>query len=611
MFSNLLYFLIALVVYSTSELFQNLDPANGNGILNAVLMSLGFAGVCRLSFKRIESLAALSPHENIDPLVQSRITRLSVSALILFAVNIYGFKLTLLFSGIKFFELLPTFKAVFFIGLYLFYLIMIWNAAYPVQNRYFAGTVSKKEYILSNVSFSLPALFPWFCLSLASDLLNLLPWKPLKDYLASSAGEIVYISLFLLAIAVFGPVFIRKIWNCKPLEQGYTRSRIEAVCKKAGLKYSEILKWDLFGGNMMTAGVMGFIGRFRYLLVTPSLMRVLSDEELDAVMLHEIGHVQKYHMVFYLLFFAGFMVCNFVFFEPVMLLLYLLEPIYKGFSWAGIDKTTAHAILISLTLIGSFILYFRFVFGFFMRNFERQADLHVYEFTHDASSLISTFHKIASYSRQSVDKPNWHHFSIGERIKFLEDCEKNPALISAHHLKIKKMISAYLIGIVFLCGAGYSISSGPAKQRFDNFIAEQVLFQHMAVDPANSDLYTLVGDYYYGRKNYDRAIDAYENVLRIDPVNIHALNNLSWLYSTCPEEGYRDREKALEYAEKALEQKREAYILDTYAEALAANNDLKAALAAAREALTRSDEKKEYYEDQLKRFEAMIRDRGL
>ncbi len=605
MFSNLLYFFVALVIYTTSELFKNIDNFNGNAVLNTLLISAGFFGICHMSFKRLEKFALERPHENLDHLIQSRISRLSIVALILFAVDIYGFKLTFIFSGIKFFEVLPTVKAVFFIGLYLLYLIMIWNAAYPVQNRYFAGDVSKKDYILSNVSFSLPALLPWFCLSMAADLLSLLTWQPAQNFLKSTMGEIGYISFFLFATAVFGPVFIRKIWNCKPLKPGYTRSRIENICKKAGLAYSDILQWDLFGGNMMTAGVMGFVGRFRYLLVTPALVNVLSDEELDAVMLHEIGHVRKYHMVFYLLFFAGFMACNFVFFEPVMLLLYLLEPVYKLFAWIGTERATVHPILISMTMIGAFILYFRFIFGFFMRNFERQADLHVYEFTHDASALISTFHKIASYSRQSMDKPNWHHYSIGERVRFLERCEKDPFLIRSHHSKVRKMIAAYLVGIVFLFGAGYSISSGAAKERFDNLIAERILFRQIEVDPSNSELYTLVGDYYYARKNYSRTIDSYENVLRIDPVNIHALNNLSWLFSTCPEEDYRNRKKALEYAERALGQKREAYILDTYAEALFANNDIKGAVSAALEALNQSIEKKEYYEGQLKRFEEM------
>ena len=75
-----------------------------------------------------------------------------------------------------------------------------------------------------------------------------------------------------------------------------------------------------------------------------------------------------------------------------------------------------------------------------MRNFERQADLHIYQFTHDASPLISTFYKIASFSRQSIDKPNWHHFSITERISFLHQCEHDRHFIQRHDRKVKKSL---------------------------------------------------------------------------------------------------------------------------------------------------------------------------
>jgi hypothetical protein len=68
---------------------------------------------------------------------------------------------------------------------------------------------------------------------------------------------------------------------------------------------------------------------------------------------------------------------------------------------------------------------------------------------------------------------------------------------------------------------------------------------------------------------------------------------------------YRNSKKALEYAERALRRQREAFILDTYAEALFANNNINGAIEAALEALNQSEEKKEYYEGQLKRFRKM------
>lgn len=607
MFSNFLYFIIALIIYTTSELFETGKSSENYGVFGSLILSVLFVLVCHILFKRLAKKAVKTPYRNIDHLINVYISRLSVIALVIFAVNIYGFKLTLLFSGIKLFDVMPTLEAIVFLGLFLLYLIIIWNAVYGVQKQYFAGRISKKDFILSNVSFALPALLPWFFLSIIADIMGLLPWQPVRQLLKTPAGEMGYIALFLVAISIFGPVLIKKLWNCNPLEPGLSRTRIESVCQKAGLKYSNILKWELFGGTMITAGVMGLVGRFRYILVTPALLSSLDGDELDAVMLHEIGHVQKYHMLFYLFFFAGFITCNFVFFEPVMLLLYIIEPVYKLFEFVGVEKNTAYPILISATLIGSFILYFRFVFGFFMRNFERQADLHVYRFTKDASALISTFYKIASFSGQSIEKPNWHHYSIGQRVRFLEKCQTSPALIQGHHLYIKKLMIGYFVMVMILFSFGYSINFGMAKDTFGNFIAENILFQQLDIDPENSDLYAVVGDYYYSRENYEKAIDSYENVLRVDSGNLHSLNNLSWLFSTCPEKEYRNRKKALEYAARALEQKREAFVLDTYAQALFVNNNIQSAVNAAKEALNRSKDKKEYYKGQLQRFERALK----
>ncbi|MBU3953079.1 MAG: M48 family metalloprotease, partial [Proteobacteria bacterium] len=438
MFSNFLYFLIALVIYTSSELFDRTNGVDPNMLYYSLGAGGAFALACHLWFKRLAQKGDKGSYFGLDHAVNRAISNLSILALVLFAANIHLFKLPLFFVDIRLFELFPTLGAVLFLGLFLLYLVIIWNAAHGVQKQYLPREVTRKHFVVSNISFSLPALLPWFCLSIFADMIQFLPYAPLRDYFNTTAGEIVYIVTFLIAISIFGPVLIQKLWGCTSLEPGDSRSRIEAVCKRAGLHYADILKWELFGGSMITAGVMGLVGRFRYLLVTPALLEALDDDEIDAVMLHEIGHVQRYHMLFYLLFFAGFIACNFVFFEPMILLLYIAGPLYQVFSFLGIEKGDAYPALICLSLIAFFVIYFRFVFGFFMRNFERQADIHVYDFQRDASPLVSTFYKIASLSRQSIDKPNWHHFGIGERIRFLEQCREHPGVIVRHHRWVKK-----------------------------------------------------------------------------------------------------------------------------------------------------------------------------
>ncbi|MCG8551196.1 MAG: M48 family metalloprotease [Desulfobacterales bacterium] len=607
MFSNFIYFLAALVIYTTSELFDKPARFDPGAIVFCLASTAVFALVCRIYFDRLAVHGRSLPAQDIDRRVNTAVSRLSIAALVLFAVNIYGFRVNHLLSDVAVFQWLPTLGALLFLGLFLFYLILIWNFAYQIQKRFFTGALTKKSFILSNVAFCLPAMLPWCFLSLLADCLGLLPFDGLNRFMNSTAGEVIYILFFVIAISVFGPVLIQRLWGCRPLAPGIDRQRIEKTCQMADLKYRDILVWNLFGGSMITAGVMGIVGRFRYILVTPALLACLDDDEIQGVVLHEIGHVYHRHMVFYLFFFAGFIACNFVFFEPLMFMVYLINPLQQGGVFLGLNQDTVHAAIICLVLIGLFILYFRFVFGLFMRHFERQADLHIFKYTDSPSALISTFYKIASLSRQSIDKPNWHHFSIGQRIGFLEKCRMNPGMIQRHHRKVKTMITGYLLAVGIIFFIGYSVSYGGLNTSFTQFVAGKILSRQLELDPDNSDLYVQVGDFYYDARQYGKAAVAYENVLKIDPVNVHALNNLAWLLATCPDTAFRNAARSLELARRAVNIKREAYILDTYAEALYANNYKSRALATAKQALGVSTKRKEYYRAQVIRFEKALR----
>lgn len=602
MFSNFIYFLVALIIYTTAGLFEDTASFAGGVLFSSLMVNILFVLICQNAFRYVERKKDQLSFAKLDQVVNRYITRLSVLALVVFALNIYGFRIHLYLQGMALFEMMPTLGALLFLALFLFYLVVIWDASYRIQKSFISSQISKKEYILSNISFSLPALMPWFCLSIVADILGLLPWEPVSSLLNTSLGEFVYIALFLVAIAIFGPVLIKRLWHCKPLDDDEAKKKLEVVCRRAGLKYADILKWDLFGGHMITAGVMGLLGRYRYILVTPALLNALDDDQIEAVMLHEIGHVQRHHMLFYLLFFAGFIICSFFFFEPIGLMLYIL-PVYSMFKFIGIDQGTAHSILTAFTLITFFILYFRFVFGFYMRHFERQADLHIYQYKQDATPLITTFYKIAAYSRQAMEKPNWHHFSIAERVDFLEKCQKFPKLISVHHQNVKRLIALYFAGIIIASSFGYTINYGAAKEPFNDYVTKQFLFQQLDLHPENSDLYVLVGDYFYSRENFKKAIDSYENVLRVDPDNVHALNNLSMLFSTCRDEFFRNSERAKNLAQRALALKKEAFVWDTYAEALFANQEIAKAVAASKEAARIATDKRAFYESQVLRFE--------
>ena len=395
---------------------------------------------------------------------------------------------------------------------------------------------------------------------------------------------------------------IQKFWRCKPLEAGDHRKRIEKLCKKADLAYADILYWPIFGGKMITAGVMGLLKKFRYILVTPSLLRLLEPEEIDAVIAHEIGHVKRKHLLFYLLFFVGYMLLSYVTFDIILFGIIYAEPVYWFINKTGFDQTTIFSALFSLVIIFIFLIYFRFIFGFYMRNFERQADIYVYALFDSAKPLISTLEKIVTTSGQSADRPNWHHFSIKERIDYLQKCESNSRWIGRHNRKVNKSIGIYLAGLLLIGIIGYQLNLGAIGEKLNQGFLEKVIVRELQKSPDSANLYRVLGDLYYNRKNYEGVIDAYEKALEIRLDNSHVLNNLAWSYATCEIESLRDPGRALQLSKLAVSIEQSSHIYDTLAESYFANGMFREAIESGEQALKLSKDNRSYYKAQLKKF---------
>ncbi len=527
-------------------------------------------------------------------------------AILLFGIDIYLLNLPSFLINIPVFSAIPTFMALIFLGLFVLYLSIVWACAHKPYQQLYTADISRKSYVWSNIVFSIPVLMPWLLLSGILDIINALPFELPKHLLSTTAGEIIYFLVFLFAIAIIGPAIIRKLWRCKPLEKGYMRTRIENLCKQANLKYSNILYFPIFGSRMITAGVMGLIKKFRYILVTDALLRDLEPEEIDSVIAHEIGHIKNKHLIFYLVFFAGYMLLSYATFDLVIYSIIFTEPILRLTSGIGISQTAATSVMFSLVIIFIFLIYFRYIFGYFMRNFERQADCYVYNLFDSAKSLISTFKKIAITSGQSPDRPNWHHFSITERIGYLEKCEADRTFIVRHDRKIQKSIAVYFLGILLVGSIGYSLNFGTAGKKLNSHFIEKIIFRELEKSPENPNLYQTLGDIYYNAKNYNGVKQAYEKSLDLKPDNPHVLNNLAWLYATCDDISFRDPERALMLAKKAAKLLKAPHILDTLAESYFVNGKFEEAVAAELRALEIVRKNRSYYKKQLEKFRKAV-----
>lgn len=534
--------------------------------------------------------------------------RASLLATSLFIASFFVFDLKYYTQFFSFNDTLPTGANFCSLLLFFCFLILIWLQALPSYRHLFNSAVRPTDFILNNIKTNLTVILPWLILSFFFDLLNTVPLAEIENQQGTLWGELFFFVLFLVLLILLFPPVVHRLWGCTLMEPGLLRSSIERFCRRQNFS-SEILYWPLFEGKMLTAGVMGIVPKFRYLLLTPALLTALDREELEAVLAHEIGHVKKYHLLLYVFLFLGFSLLAEAIAAPLHLLLLNNDCFYRLSFWSQIPGDKLLNFFSAAIIFLSMLLYFRFLFGYFIRNFERQADLYVFKAQNTAFPLIRSFEKIAAMSGNIRNKKNWHHFGIGERIDFLEKCQSNPRNIRLHDWKVYCSLAVY-----FLCiGAGSwflhhldteSLDTGSQEHYVQ--AVKAVLEEKMQEEPENSRWLKLFGDLMLESGREATALHAYEKALEIPPVSPELANNTAWLLLTAKDSSLRDSGRALDLAGFAAQHSEQAHILDTLATALWADGRTEEAVDVEKKAVALDPENRAYYQARREKFQKEI-----
>ncbi|MFH1953684.1 MAG: M48 family metalloprotease [Pseudomonadota bacterium] len=600
MFNNIIYFIVVLLIFNISYpdtppeelLLSTLLPL----ILSWLIFAIYSARVFGYLLKRIREGARAAGA--LTDQYQRLTVRLSVLAIFLFALAVYFFNLRqwlLMIPGFRSFSVL---QGVLALALFFLYLCTIWYLGYPVYKAIFRVAITRGSFVRSNLRFNLPILFPWLALSFVYDLLALSPWAGPDAFMNSVYGQVIFFAVFITLLMVVMPKFIQYWWGCKPLASSEKGLELELFLRERRFRYRGLLKWPIFEGRMMTAGIMGIVPRYRYLLVTDSLLETLSIDELKAVLAHEMGHAKYRHLLFYILFFVGFMVLSFGL-TDLFVYLTFLNPHFIDVLIGNDSSLNLFYLTLAFPMLITLLLYFRYVMGFFMRNFERQADLYSAATMGTPILTINSLEKIAFLSGKSRNIPNWHHFSIKQRVDYLWRANREPGLIKKHN---RFVLTSFLVYLFCICSLGYLLNFGPVKRHMSYMLMGKALNQQILKDPYNIDLYQYLAAVYQEMGKGREAMDTYERIIGLDSNRAVALNNLAWLLVTTPDERLRDPKRALDLAKRAVALKRTPEFLDTLAEAHFANGFTEDAVKAIDEAIATAKDNIGYYKKQLKRF---------
>ena len=397
----------------------------------------------------------------------------------------------------------------------------------------------------------------------------------------------------LILMVLVAPVVFVKSWGAKAIENGNDFEEIRKELENSRTPVTAILSWPDSIMPFSTAGVIGFVRGFRYLLISPQLLKSLSATELRAVTAHEAGHLRKQHLLFYLLAFICLLEL-FAFAGSANLLL----------TWTGVLEVSG--MLMGVASILSIILFIRFGIGFLSQNFERQADCHAFE-RHGISPISTALMKVSLLNGINPEQDNWHHYGIQQRIDFLSICLKKPEMLQKHHRRVFRIKSVCVVLLVGLLGVNYMLSSDTLKIKVLAWKLEQSADIWQLKD---APMLTKMGDLLYFQDQKTEAELWYRRALEMNPEESHTLNNLAWLLTEKHNNDKKRLRESIELAQKASTLKQAAFIWDTLAEADLINGKYEAAADAARQALKLAkakigltrDTNPDYYREKLERI---------
>jgi STE24 endopeptidase len=190
-------------------------------------------------------------------------------------------------------------------------------------------------------------------------------------------------SLFMMWIY---PTWIAPLFNkFEPLEEGATLQRITNLLKRCGFSSNGIFVID--GSKRSSHGNAYFsgFGRNKRIVFFDTLLKMLNDDELEAVLAHELGHFKKKHIMKSLV----------LSFSTTLLALFILAWLIKadwfytglGISEHGGEYPKYLALLLFTLVLPAFTFVFQPLFSIFSRKNEFEADAFAAEQT-DAKYLI-------------------------------------------------------------------------------------------------------------------------------------------------------------------------------------------------------------------------------
>ncbi len=286
------------------------------------------------------------------------------------------------------------------VGLIFFGCILFISDLVSTPFGYYKTFVIEEKYGFNKTNtatFFLDKLKGWLLMGLlGGGILALLIWF----YQETSSNFWLYawglITIFSIFMNMFYARLIVPIFNKQtPLEEGSLRDKIEAYANKVGFTLKNIFVIDGSKRSTKANAYFSGFGTEKRITLYDTLIHDLEDEEIVAVLAHEVGHYKKKHIIVNLItsvITTGIMLW--------LLSLFIGNPLLS--KALDVSQPSFHIGLIAFGVLYSpFSEIIGMAMNYISRTFEYQADNYAKE-TYKGSPLISALKKLSKNSLSNL-----------------------------------------------------------------------------------------------------------------------------------------------------------------------------------------------------------------
>ncbi len=258
-----------------------------------------------------------------------------------------------------------------------------WYSTFVIEEKYGFNKTTKGTFILDKlkglgmmalIGGGILALIVWFY-QIAGDNFWWYAW--------------ILVAVFSVFMNMFYARLIVPLFNKQtPLKDGSLRSKIEEYARSVGFKLDNIFVIDGSKRSTKANAYFSGFGREKRITLYDTLINDLEEEEIVAVLAHEVGHYKKNHIVVNLI--ASVLTTGFTLW---LLSIFVGSPVLS--EALGVSQPSFHIGLVAFGILYSPISEITgLIMNYLSRKYEYQADNYA-KTTYNGDFLISSLKKLS------------------------------------------------------------------------------------------------------------------------------------------------------------------------------------------------------------------------